>query len=150
MKRIFKSLVALSILSGCTSTTATAPAKLTGPAPSASADSSDLAKFKSDPKTLTATRSFPESFDVMYKRVAGQADRCFNGASDLYADQGVGVAFNTSDLNHDYIYWVKIEKAGTGSKVTVYTGNNWAKQKYVDSMYRWASGDTKCTKGWII
>lgn len=150
LKRIFKSLVALSILSGCTSTTATAPAKFAGPASSASADSSALAQFKSDPKTLEATRSFPESFDVMYKRVAGQADRCFNGASDLYADQDIGVAFNTYDLSGAYVYWVKIEKAGTGSKVTVYTGNNMAKQGYVDDMFRWASGDTKFTKGWII
>lgn len=44
----------------------------------------------------------------------------------------------------------KIEKAVTGSKVTVYTGNNMAKQGSVNDMFRWASGDTKCTKGWII
>lgn len=150
LKCIFMSLVALSILSSCNSTTTTGPAKLAGPAPRASADSSDLAQFKSDPKTLIATRSFPESFDVMYKRVANQADRCFNGTSDLYADQGIGAAFNTYDLSGAYVYWVKIEKAGTGSKVTVYTGNNMAKQGYVDDMFRWASGDTKCTKGWII
>ncbi|WP_168880186.1 hypothetical protein [Rhizobium sp. P28RR-XV] len=152
MKRIFKSLVVFSILSGCTYT-ASGPAKLAGVvtlAPRTATDSSELAKFKSDPKTLKATRSFPESFDVMYKRVADQADRCLRGASDLYADQGVGVAFNTYDLSGDYVYWVKIEKEGAGSKVTVYTGNNLAKQKYVDDMFRWASGDTKCTKGWII
>ncbi len=150
LKRIFRSLVALSILSGCNSTATTGPAKLPRPASSTSADISELAQFKSDPKTLTATRSFPESFDVMYQRVANQADRCFNGASDLYADQGIGIAFNNYDLGGAYVYWVKIEKAGTGSKVTVYTGNNMAKQKYVDDMFRWASGDTKCTKGWIL
>lgn len=72
------------------------------------------------------------------------------GASDLYAEQGIGVAFNTFDLGGAYVYWVKIEEEGAGSKVTVYTGNNLAKQKYVDDMFRWASGDTKCTKGWII
>ncbi len=70
----------------------------------------------------------------------------------LYPEKGYGQVdlINTYAIPTNYVSSVKIEKAGSGSKVTINSGNNWAKQKYIDDLLRWASGDTKCTKGWII
>ncbi len=49
----------------------------------------------------------------------------------------------------NYIAFARIEKAGSGTTITVKSGNNWAKQKYIDDIWRWAPGP-ECTPGWIL
>jgi hypothetical protein len=40
----------------------------------------------------------------------------------------------------NYIAFARIERAGLGTTITVKSGNNWAKQKYIDDIWRWAPG----------
>ncbi|NTJ65347.1 hypothetical protein G6M50_30190 [Agrobacterium rhizogenes] len=135
MKRTFLIISFISLLAGCTST-------------------STREDMQKDPTSLKQTQTFSEDYQLIYERISKRSEVCSPAGtvSQLYPEKGFGQVdfLNTYSIPMEYLATVKIEKAGSGSKVSIASGNNWAKQKYIDDILRWASGDTKCTKGWII
>ena len=110
---------------------------------------SSLESMQNDPATLKAVHSFPESYEVVYARIARQGHLCHVASGTLYPERSYGQVdlINTFGIAPKYTFSARIEKAGTGSKVTIYSGNNWVKQAYIDNIIGWASGSTKCSAG---
>jgi hypothetical protein len=66
--------------------------------------------------------------------------------TDLFPDLGYG-EIRTSLINwgaRNYYLSIKIEKAGTGSRMTTKSGNTLGAERMVQSAQRWASGDQGC------
>jgi hypothetical protein len=103
-----------------------------------------------------ATRNFSENYQEIYRRIYEPATRCQSGNispmaslnidSQLYTELGYGEV-TKSMINwgtRNYYWKAKIERAGTGSKLTVSAGNTLYNQVMLDDILRWASGDSKC------
>jgi hypothetical protein len=64
----------------------------------------------------------------------------FKGATgQLREDQGYCQVDLLNIYEGNYIVSARIEKAGAGTKISVESGNNWAKQKYIDNIF-WPRG----------
>jgi hypothetical protein len=107
-------------------------------------------------KAEPVTRSFAESYQEIYRRVSGPARRCFAGNvgayasfavdSDLYSDLGHG-EITLSLINwgtRNYYMSTKIERADSGSTLTVRAGNTLAAGNAIENVLRWAGGDSAC------
>lgn len=66
--------------------------------------------------------------------------------AQLYPDLGYGeISRSLIDMGARNYYWtVKIEKVGTGAKMTVRAGNTINNQVMIDNAVRWADGDQNC------
>lgn len=105
-----------------------------------------------------ATRTFAENYQEIYRRVSTNAKRCLAGNigfslaassavdAELYSELGYGeITHSLINVGVRNYYWkARIERAGTGSKLSVSAGNTIANQSMVDRILRWASGNDKC------
>jgi hypothetical protein len=66
--------------------------------------------------------------------------------SELYPDLGYG-EITVSLINvgiRNYYTTTRIEKVGTGARMTIRSGNTLASETRTNAMLRWASGDQSC------
>lgn len=101
------------------------------------------------------SKKYSENYQAVFRRLSNTAKRChttvgaaaFTVDAELYGDLGYGEVTMSlvSTLYPRNYYWkAKIEREGSGSKLTVTSGNTLAKGRYISDVIRWADGDTKC------
>jgi hypothetical protein len=107
-------------------------------------------------KTEAATHVYAENYQEIYRRVSTVAKRCVAGNIGAHASMAVDADFypelGYGDITMSLINWgarnyywsAKIEKNGTGSKMTVHSGNTLASESAKSTIVRWADGDTAC------
>ncbi|MBB3610965.1 hypothetical protein [Rhizobium sp. BK602] len=112
-----------------------------------------LAQNKS---SATTAKSFPENYQALYRKIHDPASRCLVGSpgvatqlildAQLYPDLGFGeISYSMSSIYGRHFFWkAKIERQGTGSKISVVSGNSLSRDKDIRSVLRWAGGDTSC------
>lgn len=120
-----------------------------------------LAGCSSTPAELEATsaptaQSYTENYQEIYRRVSTTAKRCESGNvsamaslavdAELYSELGYG-EISRSLINYgvrNYYWTARIERAGTGSRMTVRAGNTVNNPSMVNNVIRWATGDQAC------
>lgn len=107
------------------------------------------------PSAVRTTKTYSENYQEVYRRLVGTARRCgtstgshvsFEVDADLYNEFGYGeVTQSLQDLGARNYYWkAKIERAGSGSKLSVVSGNTLAKGSTLRTVVGWADGNTSC------
>lgn len=109
--------------------------------------------------TRTATYAYAENYQEIYRRIVMTAKRCVEGGSatilstaeskvdgELYSELGYGeiVYYFKSAFVTNYFWKAKIERNGTGARVTVASGNTVNNGMWLDRVKRWADGDGAC------
>ncbi len=112
--------------------------------------------FEQSKSSARDERTFPENYQALYRNVHDTASRCLAGSpavatqmildAQLYPDLGFGeLSYSMSSIYGRHFFWkAKIEKAGSGSKISVVSANSLSRDRDIRSVYRWASGDTSC------
>lgn len=124
----------LGILSGCAST------------------SEELA---ADGRAAARSASFSENYQEIYRRVHAGASRCMVASAggtridveaQLYNELGYGEITQSmaSVYGKSYYMTAKIERAGSGSRVTVRAKNGIGGSRAPAQVLKWASGDSSC------
>lgn len=102
------------------------------------------------------TRVFAENYQEIFRRVSNEAKKCMTGSmgpyasmqvnAQLYPDLGFGeLSIWIENLGtRNYYVTAKIEKADSGSKVTVTAGNVMNADNYRGVIFKWASGERTC------
>jgi hypothetical protein len=100
--------------------------------------------------------SFTENYQEIYRRVASTAKRCIAGNMGAYASMAVDTELYTelgygeiqvSLINmgtRNYYLTARIDRVGTGSKLTVRSGNTLAASRNLSSIIEWANGRDTC------
>jgi hypothetical protein len=120
-----------------------------------------LAGCSTTPEALEAksdavSQKYADNYEEIYRRLAGTARRCIAGhdtnalsmavEADLHKERGLGdvrfVAIGPAFSN--YFVSAKIEKMGSGSRVSVRTGNSIVSDRLNKMVFRWAGGDQEC------
>ena len=113
-------------------------------------------KLEKSSSTLTAERTYSENYQEIYRRVSGEAKRCMavnmllyssmEVDAELYTELGFGeVTWSLINIGvRNYFMKVKIEKMGTGSKLTIASGNTLNKQGVINRVLLWAGGGKDC------
>ncbi len=113
-------------------------------------------QLESSKSTATQMRAFPDNYQALYRKVYGPASRCLVAAvggstqmlldAQLYPDLGFGEMSQSmqSIYGRNYYLKIKIEKAGSGSKMTVSAGNTVVNASRVKTAFGWAEGKTSC------
>lgn len=133
MRKIGTALLAL-VLAGC------------------STSSGDLDASKS---AVRSEKRYSENYQAVYRRLADTARRCqstagtaaFTVDAQLYNELGFGevtMSLVSALYPRNYYWKAKVEKAGSGSKVSIVSGNTLAQGRTLDQIGRWADGDTNC------
>ncbi|SOC45730.1 hypothetical protein SAMN05892877_117119 [Rhizobium subbaraonis] len=134
MKR-FSAVVVIATLAGCSST------------PEA------LEQSKSADRT---EKVFSENYQEVYRRLVRTARLCSGGNSgrftsfeldtELYSELGYGeVTLSLQNMGTRNYYWkAKVEKAGSGSRLSVVSGNTLAQDSMLKTVVGWAEGNEKC------
>lgn len=133
MKVIAAVVVFSALLAGCSSTP------------------SDL-----EAKSAPVTQTYTENYQEIFRRVSSTAKRCESGNvsamaslqvdAQLYSELGYG-EISRSMINYgvrNYYWMAKIEKVGTGAKMTVRAGNTVNNPAMINNVIRWAGGDQGC------
>lgn len=107
-------------------------------------------------KAAPVVQTYTENYQEIFRRVSTTAKRCYSanmGAyasttadTQLYPDLGYG-EISVSLINmgtRNYYMTAKIEKNGTGAKMTVQSGNTLAAPRYIEYALKWAGGATDC------
>jgi hypothetical protein len=106
--------------------------------------------------TTPTTQTYSENYQEIYRRVSGTAKRCLAGNmsayasmavdSELYSELGYGeVQLSLINMGtRNYYVSARIEKAPTGSKMTVRSGNTIANNVHLNRFLAWASGGQDC------
>lgn len=107
-------------------------------------------------KTDAVIQNYPENYQEIYRRVSTASKRCIAGNisayasmavdAELYSELGYGdITMSLINMGIRNYYWsAKIEKVGTGSRLTARSGNTLASENAKGSIIRWASGDQSC------
>ncbi|MEB2845962.1 hypothetical protein [Endobacterium cereale] len=118
--------------------------------------SSTPTELEKQPSSLTETRTYPDNYQALYRKVHGPASRCLAGSvgnstqmmldAQLYPDLGFGEMTYSmaSAFGRNFYAKAKIEKAGEGSKMTVVSGNTVANGKNAARFFGWAEGGEGC------
>ena len=108
----------------------------------------------------TRTESFQENYQVLHRRILNQMEKCFHTggvmimspvrmeiSSQIYSELGESeLAYFQSNLSNIYYHVVKIKRTGSGSTMTVSTGNKLEvhNRRELELYFRWARGSTAC------
>ncbi|AII27770.1 hypothetical protein B9J07_12900 [Sinorhizobium sp. LM21] len=117
-----------------------------------STSSGDLEANKSAARSVT---SYNENYQAVYRRLADTARRCqstagtaaFTVDAQLYNELGFGeitLSLVSALYPRNYYWKAKVEKAGSGSKVSIVSGNTLAQDRTLRQIEGWAAGDTSC------
>lgn len=111
----------------------------------------DLEKNQS---SVRQTKSYPENYQEVYRRLYQTSSSCqstggsaaFVVDGQLYNELGYGeITMSMRSIYGSNFYWkAKVEKTGSGSRVSVVSGNTLAKGKTLGFVMSWADGSTKC------
>jgi hypothetical protein len=113
-------------------------------------------QLESQPSTYTETRSFPDNYQALYRKVHGPASRCLTAAvggstqlildAQLYPDLGFGeMTYSMNSIyGRNFYIKAKIAKDGSGSKMTVSAGNTIVNKHRAEMFFAWAVGKTDC------
>jgi len=107
-------------------------------------------------KSAPTVQTYTENYQGIFRRVSTTAKRCEAGNinatasmavdAQLYSELGYG-EISRSLINYgarNYYWNAKIERSGTGSKMTVTAGNTINNQSMINNVARWAAGDQNC------
>lgn len=118
-----------------------------------------LAGCSTTPESLEAksdavSQNYSDSYKEIYRRLAGTAKRCVTGHSnvlsmeveaDLHEELGFGqVRFVAIGAYSNYFLSAKVEKMGSGSRVSVKANNPIISDRLNKMVFRWAGGDQEC------
>jgi len=110
-------------------------------------------------KSTSAVRqekTYDDNYQEVYRRLVHTARLCSGGSSgkytsfeldtDLYSELGYGeVSLSLQNFGSRNYYWkAKIERAGSGSRLSVVSGNTLAQGAALKSVMRWADGGVGC------
>ena len=107
-------------------------------------------------KAAPVSQTFPENYQEIYRRTSSAAKRCMAanmGAyasmavdSELYPDLGYGeVTVSLIDMGiRNYYLSARIEKANSGARLIIHSGNTLGSEAATGNLLRWASGDEGC------
>ncbi|MBB6304482.1 hypothetical protein [Rhizobium leucaenae] len=113
-------------------------------------------QLETSKSTATQSRDFPDNYQALYRKVYGPASRCLVASvggstqmlldAQLYPDLGFGeMSYSMQSIyGRNYYMKLKIEKAGTGSKMTVSAGNTLVNNSRIAMVFGWADGNTGC------
>jgi hypothetical protein len=110
------------------------------------------------------SQNFPEGYDVIYQRLAAMGERCYPRGRDrgyagnllagaiesqgeVHKESGIAdfrLVTSTWDIKTNYFLAAKIEKMGSGSRVTTKVNNPMISSGLSKIIFRWAAGDQNC------
>jgi hypothetical protein len=120
-----------------------------------------LSGCSSTPQDLDANNAptivnFSENYQEIYRRVSSTAKRCIAGNvsayasmavdTELYSELGYGEV-QVSLINmgmRNYYVTARIDRVGTGSKLTLRSGNTLAASRQLNTFLEWANGKDTC------
>lgn len=103
-----------------------------------------------------AEKTYAENYQEVYRRLSDTAKRCqstagtaaFTVDAQLYNELGYGeisMSMVSALYPRNYYWKAKVAKTGSGSKVSVVSGNTLAQSSMANLVIRWAEGGTSCT-----
>lgn len=106
-------------------------------------------------KSEAVSQNYADSYEEVYRRLAGTARRCITGhpsnalrievEADLHKELGFAdVRFVAIGVYSNYVLSAKIEKMGSGSRVSVKTTYPIISDRLNKMVFRWAGGDQEC------
>jgi hypothetical protein len=110
-----------------------------------------------DSKSAARTeKNFSENYQEVFRRLTDTAKRCqstagaaaFTVDAQLYNELGYGeisMSMVSALYPRNYYWKAKVAKTGSGSKVSVVSGNTLAQSSMANLVIRWAEGGTNCT-----
>ncbi|MNV71903.1 hypothetical protein D3C71_1649490 [compost metagenome] len=112
----------------------------------------DLESSKSAVRTQNA---YGVNYQEVFRRISNTAKRChqtagtaaFNVDAQLYNELGFGeitMSLVSTLYPRNYYWKAKVEKVGSGSKVSIVSGNTLAQGATLRQVSRWAEGETSC------
>lgn len=103
---------------------------------------------------VRSSKTYAENYQEVFRRLSNTAKRCqstsgsaaFTVDAQLYSELGFGeVTMSMVSLYPRSYYWkAKVEKAGSGSRVSVVSGGGLGKGRMLNDVIRYADGDDKC------
>lgn len=108
--------------------------------------------------TKQAVFQYSENYQEIYRRIVGPAKNCLEGRmtfslnasvnidAQLYSELGFG-EISSSLLNigiRNYYWKAKVERNGSGTKLTVFAGNTVRNQHLIDIVKNWADNNPSC------
>lgn len=108
--------------------------------------------------TKSIVRTYPDNYQLVYKRILDPAKQCSEGGmafslsaslnvdAQLYNELGYGeISYSMINVGVRNYYWkAKVEKADTGSKITIYSGNTLNNAVWLNKVSGWADGKLGC------
>ncbi|MBR1228504.1 MULTISPECIES: hypothetical protein [unclassified Bradyrhizobium] len=106
-------------------------------------------------KSDNVSQNYADNYEEVYRRLTSTARRCVTGGtnaarnevvSNLHQELGFAVVrFVVIGVFADnYFLSAKIEKMGSGSRVSVKTNNPIISDRLNKKVFRWAGGDQEC------
>lgn len=108
----------------------------------------------------TRTESFEENYQILHRRILNQMEKCLHTggmmimspvrmeiSSQIYSELGESeLAYFQSNLSNIYYHIVKMKRSGTGSTMTVSTGNKLEvhNRRELELYFKWARGSAAC------
>jgi hypothetical protein len=105
------------------------------------------------------SQNFPEAYDVIYQRLAAMGEQCYPRGRDrlpigaaesegeIHKENGFAefrLVMSSLDFKTNYFLAAKIEKMGSGSRVTTKVNNPMIGSRLSKIIFRWAAGDKNC------
>ena len=117
-----------------------------------------------DSQSDADSRNFPESYEVIYQRLSTTGERCYprrmdggnagnrlagsiESQGEMHRESGFAdfrLVTSSLGVTTNYFLLARIEKAGSGSRVTTKVSNPITGSGLSKIIFRWASGDPTC------
>ncbi|WP_315734901.1 MULTISPECIES: hypothetical protein [unclassified Bradyrhizobium] len=114
-------------------------------------------------RDVADSRSFSESYEEIYRRLIETGKRCnppvpvfspgnpaqgqIEAEGELHRDRGFAefrLVAGSYGIRMNYFVAARIEKSGSGSRVTIKVSNPMGAGPLSSRIYRWAGGDSSC------
>jgi hypothetical protein len=106
-------------------------------------------------KSEAVSQNYAENYEEVYRRLTNTARRCLATQSinavrlevetDLHKERDfANIRFVAAGLYSNYFTSTKVEKIGSGSRVSVRSGSPITSDKFYKMIFRWAGGDQEC------
>ena len=113
---------------------------------------------------IAESQNFPDSYEVVYQRLSNTGERCYPRGHDggnagnrlagsiesqgeIHRESGFAdfrLVTSTQGIKTNYFLLARIEKAGSGSRITTKVSNPITGSGLSKIIFRWASGDPAC------
>ncbi|MGJ5033448.1 MULTISPECIES: hypothetical protein [unclassified Bradyrhizobium] len=115
-------------------------------------------------RDVADSKSFSESYEEIFRRLSETGKRCYppvrvfgnpgnpgggqiESEGELHRDRGFAefrLVAGSYGVRMNYFVAARIEKSGSGSRVTIKVSNPMGAGPLSDRIYRWAGGDSSC------